>query len=182
VTTVIPFHRAVLRDPAFTADGPAGFAVHTGWAEIAFSAPETTPTAGFTGAGSPAARAAGLVQVPVGGRLMTVRLPGLAALSTAPATAAADSGPAGGAGPAGSSAPERHPTAGGDTVLAPMQGTVITVAVREGQRVGPGDVIAVVEAMKMENPVTAHKAGTVTGLRVAAGDSAAQDQVLCKLT
>ena len=172
VTTVIPFHRAVLRDPAFTADGPAGFAVHTGWIESEFSAPEFSaperhPTA--ESAGPQAPRAGDLARVPVGGRLMTVRLPGLAALGS---TADALSVRGGGVGTA----------AGSDAVLAPMRGTVIKVVVADGQRAAPGDVIAVVEAMKMQNPVTAHKAGTVTGLRVAAGDSVAQDQVLCELT
>jgi acetyl-CoA/propionyl-CoA/long-chain acyl-CoA carboxylase, biotin carboxylase, biotin carboxyl carrier protein len=166
LSTVIPFHRAVLRDPAFTADGPAGFAVHTSWIETEYAAPE------FAGAGPQPARAAGagLARVPVGGRLMTVRLPGLAALG---ATTGGLSVREGGTAPVAGS---------GDAVLAPMQGTVINVAVEEGQRAEPGDVIAVVEAMKMENPVTAHKAGTVTGLRVAAGDGVAQDQVLCELT
>jgi acetyl-CoA/propionyl-CoA carboxylase biotin carboxyl carrier protein len=160
VTTVIPFHRAVLRDPAFTAEGPAGFAVHTGWIEMGFAGAEPQP---------PRAVAGELARVPVGGRLMTVRLPGLAALGT---TTAGLSRRAGGAGPE---------SGGGDAVLAPMQGTVVKVAVEEGQRAAPGDVIAVVEAMKMENPVTAHKAGTVTGLRVAPGDGVAQDQVLCEI-
>jgi acetyl-CoA/propionyl-CoA carboxylase biotin carboxyl carrier protein len=160
VTTVIPFHRAVLRDPAFTADGPAGFAVHTGWIETEFAG---------TGPEPPRAEAGDLARVPVGGRLMTVRLPGLAALGrTADVLSAREGG--------------ADPVAGGDAVLAPMQGTVVKVAVAEGQRAAAGDVIAVVEAMKMENPVTAHKAGTVTGLRVAAGDGVAQDQVLCELT
>jgi acetyl-CoA/propionyl-CoA carboxylase biotin carboxyl carrier protein len=63
-----------------------------------------------------------------------------------------------------------------------MQGTVTKVAVAEGQQVEAGDVIVVVEAMKMENIVTAHKPGTVTELRVAPGDSTVQDQVLCELT
>jgi acetyl-CoA/propionyl-CoA carboxylase biotin carboxyl carrier protein len=63
-----------------------------------------------------------------------------------------------------------------------MQGTVTKVAVSEGQAVTAGDLIAVVEAMKMENPVLAHRSGTVTGLRVTAGDGISQDQVLCELS
>jgi acetyl-CoA/propionyl-CoA carboxylase, biotin carboxylase, biotin carboxyl carrier protein len=133
--------------------------VHTSWIETEFTATGPAP--------QPAAE---LARVPVGGRPMTVRLPGLAALGTTTAALSRREG--------GDAAAE----AGGDAVLAPMQGTVIKVAVADGQRAEPGDVIAVVEAMKMENPVTAHKAGTVTGLRVAAGDSVAQDQVLCELT
>jgi acetyl-CoA/propionyl-CoA carboxylase biotin carboxyl carrier protein len=161
IATVIPFHRAVLRDPAFTADGPAGFAVHTGWIEQEWAG---------TGPQPRQAAAGEVARVLVGGRPMTVRLPGLAALgTTAGALSLREDGP----GPAAGA---------GDAVLAPMRGTVVKVAVAEGQRAEPGDVIAVVEAMKMENPVTAHKAGTVTGLRVAAGDGVAQDQVLCELT
>jgi acetyl-CoA/propionyl-CoA carboxylase biotin carboxyl carrier protein len=108
---------------------------------------------------------------------MTVRLPGLASLGTAAGALVRGEWEGGRAQEGGTG-----PVAGeGDAVLAPMQGTVIKVAVTDGQRAEPGDVIAVVEAMKMENPVTAHKAGTVTGLRVAPGDSVAQDQPLCEL-
>jgi len=66
-------------------------------------------------------------------------------------------------------------------VSAPMQGTVVKVAVEEGQEVASRDVIAVVEAMKMKNAVTAPRAGTVSGLQVAVGDATAQGAVLCEL-
>ena len=59
--------------------------------------------------------------------------------------------------------------ASGDAVVAPMQGTVIKVNVEEGQEVAEGDVVLILEAMKMENPVKAHKSGTVTGLAVEQG-------------
>lgn len=100
---------------------------------------------------------------------MTVRLPGLTSLGDAgePIREAV-------ARPATAHIPP-------DAVTAPMQGTVIKVMVEEGQQVEAGDLIAVVEAMKMENPVTAPKAGVVTGLRVRAGDPATQDQVLCRV-
>jgi acetyl-CoA/propionyl-CoA carboxylase biotin carboxyl carrier protein len=62
-----------------------------------------------------------------------------------------------------------------------MQGTVVRLAVTDGRRVEQGELIAVVEAMKMENPVTAHKAGTVTGLSVEVGDTRAQGEVLCEI-
>jgi acetyl-CoA/propionyl-CoA/long-chain acyl-CoA carboxylase, biotin carboxylase, biotin carboxyl carrier protein len=62
-----------------------------------------------------------------------------------------------------------------------MQGTVTAVAVSEGDTVAAGDLLLVLEAMKMENPVTAHKDGTVTGLTAAAGTSIAQGTVICKI-
>ncbi|WP_155288968.1 acetyl-CoA carboxylase biotin carboxyl carrier protein subunit, partial [Rhodococcoides fascians] len=71
--------------------------------------------------------------------------------------------------------------ASGDSVTAPMQGTVVKVAVDEGQEVAAGDLVAVLEAMKMENPVTAHKAGTITGLSVTAGDAITQGTVLAEI-
>ncbi|RRQ25250.1 DUF2118 domain-containing protein, partial [Rhodococcus sp. Eu-32] len=69
----------------------------------------------------------------------------------------------------------------GDAVTAPMQGTVVKVAVEEGQEVAEGDLIAVLEAMKMENPVNAHKAGIVTGLAVTPGSAITQGTVLAEL-
>ena len=71
--------------------------------------------------------------------------------------------------------------ASGDAVTAPMQGTVVKVAVEEGQEVAAGDLIVVLEAMKMENPVNAHKAGIVTGLSVEAGAAITQGTVLAEL-
>jgi len=71
--------------------------------------------------------------------------------------------------------------AGGDAVVSPMQGTVLSVAVAEGDVVEPGQVICIVEAMKMENEVHAHAAGTVTDLAVAAGQSVSSGQAVCRV-
>jgi len=94
------------------------------------------------------------------------------------------------AAPASGAAPKAKPrkraggkaaAASGDSVTAPMQGTIVKIAVEDGQSVEPGDLIVVLEAMKMENPVTAHKAGTVTGLNVSQGETVTQGTALCEL-
>ena len=72
--------------------------------------------------------------------------------------------------------------AGGDAVVSPMQGTVLSVAVSQGDLVDVGRVICIVEAMKMENEVRAHRAGTVTDLAVEAGQSVTTGQVICSIT
>jgi len=60
-----------------------------------------------------------------------------------------------------------------------MQGTVLDVKVAEGDRVEPGAVICIIEAMKMENEVTAHSAGTITEISVAAGQPVTTGQAIC---
>lgn len=163
--TVLPFHRAVVDDPAFTASGPDGFTVHTRWIETEFDADldpygadETDPQ---------------LVTIEIGGRWHEVALPGLSAAGSETRADVVER------------ARERRARGAaavhGDDVTAPMQGTVVTVAVSEGDTVAVGDLIAVVEAMKMENPVTAHKNGTVTGLSAAAGSSVSQGTVICEI-
>ena len=69
-----------------------------------------------------------------------------------------------------------------DAVITPMQGTVLAVKVGEGDKVRAGDVICVVEAMKMENEITSHSDGEVTGLSVAAGQAVTAGQVICVIS
>ena len=176
LATVIPFHRAVVSDPAFIGDGD-GFSVHTRWIETEWD----NTVEPFTGGGAvdeEEATPRQTVVVEVGGRRLEVSLPGDMAIG-------------GGAGPehgAIRKKPKARKRAGGggaaasgDAVTAPMQGTVVKVAVEEGQTVSAGDLIVVLEAMKMENPVTAHKDGTVTGLAVEPGAAITQGTVIAEL-
>ncbi|NBH03175.1 biotin/lipoyl-containing protein, partial [Amycolatopsis sp. SID8362] len=71
--------------------------------------------------------------------------------------------------------------AGGDAVVAPMQGTIVKVAARDGARAARGDLLVVLEAMKMEQPLTAHKAGTVTGLSGVVGETVAAGVTICEI-
>ncbi len=166
MATVLPFHRAVLDDPAFTAaDG--SFDVHTRWIETEFdnTLPPFDPASAAT-AGE--ARERQTIVAEVNGRRVSVTLP--SELGTFAARSGGPVAPSRRAGARGGSA-HHSPEGGGDAVVAPMQGTVVKVAVAAGDTVAPGDVIAVVEAMKMENPIPAHKAGVVTAVQVEVGGS-----------
>jgi acetyl-CoA/propionyl-CoA carboxylase, biotin carboxylase, biotin carboxyl carrier protein len=163
VRTTLPFLRAVLAEPAFTAEGPGGFAVHTRWIEEdylpAAAAPDEAP------GDEP-------VMIKVGSRWLPVVLPGVAQAREGALALVREQ------------ARERRQHAGqaaGDVISAPMQGTVARVTVTEGENVTAGQVLAVVEAMKMENPVRSPHAGQVTGLRVTAGETVAQGAVLCRV-
>jgi acetyl-CoA/propionyl-CoA carboxylase biotin carboxyl carrier protein len=68
---------------------------------------------------------------------------------------------------------------GGAGIVSPMQGTVVEVRVADGDEVAPGDVVCVVEAMKMENEIASHRAGIVSGLSVSAGGAVGAGQVIC---
>jgi acetyl-CoA/propionyl-CoA/long-chain acyl-CoA carboxylase, biotin carboxylase, biotin carboxyl carrier protein len=169
VATVLPFHRAVVEDAAFAPPDPAApFSVHTRWIETDFGgcAPQPEP------AEPPDPPSHERLAVEVDGRRMEVVVP-------------AHRGPDMGArrmlgrriarlqGVAGASS--------GDEVTCPMQGSVVKVAA-PGDRVEVGDPVAVIEAMKMEQPVTAHRAGVVGDLAVAVGDAVSAGQVICRIT
>lgn len=174
MATVLEFHRVVVEDPAFTSETEEGFTVHTRWIETEWDNP-VPPFEGGAGADDEATDRQTVV-VEVGGRRLEVSLPGDLALG----------GGGGGGAQAGKKAPRKRAggkasAVSGDAVTAPMQGTIIKVAVSDGDTVSAGDLIVVLEAMKMENPVTAHKDGTITGLSADSGESISQGTVICEI-
>jgi len=165
--TVLPFHRAVVRDPAFTAEP---FRVYTSWIETEWAG-ELEPWSGELQAPkSPAARTT--VVVEVGGKRVEVSLPAKLI---------------GGQSAGGSVAPPRRrvhgtvDTATGDAIKAPMQATIVKVAVAEGQRVVKGETVLVLEAMKMEQPLAAHKDGVIAGLDAPVGQTVGSGHLLLKI-
>ncbi|KHL09994.1 acetyl-CoA/propionyl-CoA carboxylase, biotin carboxylase, biotin carboxyl carrier protein [Mumia flava] len=170
--TVIPFHRRVLDDPAYNAAGGT-FGVYTTWIETDFDndiAPyEAVP------ADAPEAGERESVTVEVGGKRLEVVLPaGMGAIGAAAAAGGAKK-PKRGKKAGGGAA------AGGDALVSPMQGTIVKTVVEDGQTVAEGELIVVIEAMKMEQPLNAHKAGTVTGLNATPGETLAAGAVVCEI-
>ncbi|SSC24626.1 Carbamoyl-phosphate synthetase large subunit-like, ATP-binding domain, partial [Klenkia terrae] len=167
--TVIPFHRAVVRDEAFTSEP---FTVHTRWIETEWDN-QVQPHGAAAETEEPEERQT--VVVEVGGRRLEVSLPaGLAAGGGASAGAKAKPRKRGG-GSGGAAA-------SGDSLTSPMQGTIVKVAVSDGATVAAGDLIVVLEAMKMEQPIVAHKAGTISGLSAEVGATVTSGAVLCTIT
>ncbi|ROQ51942.1 acetyl-CoA/propionyl-CoA carboxylase biotin carboxyl carrier protein [Rathayibacter sp. PhB152] len=170
--TVLPFHRAIVEDPAFAPAGDEPFSIYTRWIETEF---DNTIEAwsGEPGAiDGPAARQS--VVVEVDGRRVEVTLP----------SDLVGSGPS--RGPA-AAAPKRRGSASvstvtGDSVTAPMQATIVKVAVAEGDTVVTGDLVVVLEAMKMEQPLTAHKDGVVRSLNAEAGTTVSSGHVLLSIS
>jgi acetyl-CoA/propionyl-CoA carboxylase biotin carboxyl carrier protein len=173
MATVLPFHRAVVRDAAFVGDDE-GFTVHTRWIETEFDNTIPPFEGGAQAGGEESPRQT--VVVEVGGRRLEVSLPGDLALS-----GGAPSQAAGAAKPRRRGGSKAAAAVSGDAVTAPMQGTIVKVAVEDGQQVEAGELVVVLEAMKMENPVTAHKAGTVAGLAVSPGEAVTQGSVLLEI-
>ena len=170
--TVIPFHRVVLDDPAFAPAEGGEFKVHTRWIETEFN--NTIPMySGAPGSVDSDEDERTTVVVEVNGKRMEVSLPDLG----------------GGAKPAAKPASKTRKSrsargaakGGGDELTSPMQGTIVKVAASDGDTVAEGDLILVLEAMKMEQPITAHKAGKVSGLSAKAGDTVTSGAVLATI-
>ncbi|MBD8059764.1 ATP-grasp domain-containing protein [Cellulomonas sp. JH27-2] len=177
IPTVVPFHRAVMDSEAFVpADAEQPFAVHTRWIETEFT--DTLATLGKAPQvpdDEQEAPSLERVVVEVGGKRLEVVLPAALALSRGVGRSAPARRPAARrAGPARASA-------NGTTLASPMQGTIVKVAVAEGAQVAEGDLVVVLEAMKMEQPLVAHRAGTVTGLSAGVGASVSAGTAICDI-
>jgi acetyl-CoA/propionyl-CoA carboxylase biotin carboxyl carrier protein len=173
MATVLPFHRKVVVDPAFAPADPATpFTVHTRWIETEFD--NDIPPYEGAAAGTTEAAPRERVTVEVNGKRLEVVLP--AGLGTTAGAGEPTNGP------------RRRPkverktaAVSGEALTAPMQGTIVKVAVEEGQQVEVGDLVVVLEAMKMEQPISAHRAGTVTGISATVGASVTSGMVICEI-
>ncbi len=168
MATALPFHRAVVTDPAFTGEP---FGVHTRWIETEFDN-RIPPFEGAAGAGDEAEERETVV-VEVGGRRVEVSLPARPGVGSSGGTGAA---------PPGRGAGRKTATAAtGDALISPMTGTIVKVAVADGDPVAAGDLVVVLEAMKMEQALAAHKAGTIEGLSAGAGSAITAGAAVCRI-
>jgi acetyl-CoA/propionyl-CoA carboxylase biotin carboxyl carrier protein len=175
IATALTFHRKVVSDPAFApADPTQPFTVHTRWIETEMVNDIEPYHGGHGEVHEPEERSS--VVVEVGGKRVEVSLPEGFAI-----------GGGGGGGGRKKAAPSRGGKkagghgATGDALVAPMQGTIVKIMVEEGQEVASGDLIVVLEAMKMEQPINAHKSGVITGLSAEVGATVPTGTTLCEI-
>jgi acetyl-CoA/propionyl-CoA carboxylase biotin carboxyl carrier protein len=185
IPTVVPFHRAVLESADFVPPAGEPFRVHTRWIETDFAdvlatlapAAPTTPEPEAEELQPQAER----VVVEVGGRRLEVVLPvGLGVAAGRARTANARGGSAARR-PGGRRNGARAGGASGTLLTSPMQGTIVKVAVEDGAQVTEGDLVVVLEAMKMEQPLLAHRSGTVQSLTISAGDGVTAGAAICEI-
>lgn len=158
LATALPFHRAILQDPAFTEN----FSVYTSYIENEFK--NDIPAGDYVGTEIQTRVAAEKLVAEVNGKRFEILVH-----SPEPVV-------------------KRHrakqsATSGnmGTGLTSPMQGTVVKIAVTEGQKVAAGDLVVVLEAMKMEQPLNAHKDGVITNLKAVIGETVASGAVLCDI-
>ncbi|WP_440708477.1 acetyl/propionyl/methylcrotonyl-CoA carboxylase subunit alpha [Herbiconiux sp. YIM B11900] len=177
--TVLPFHRDVVRNEAFAPSDGEPFSIYTRWIETDYVNP-AEPWSGSLEDAAPTPERRTVI-VEVAGKRVEVALP---------ARLGAAGGRSSGSGAASSAAsvgapPKRRGAAAsgvssatGDSVKAPMQATVVKIAVADGDTVVKGDLVLVLEAMKMEQPITAHKDGTISNIQAAVGSTVSSGHVL----
>jgi acetyl-CoA/propionyl-CoA carboxylase biotin carboxyl carrier protein len=161
--TALPFHRAVVRDAAF--NSTSTFKVHTRWIETEFVNEIPVFTTGLPPAEDVEKRET--ISVEIDGRRIEISLP--AGLGRSPTSQKR------------SIAKKSHAAATGTSLVAPMQGTVVKISVAEGDLIEAGALVLVVEAMKMEQPLVAHRVGRITNLTVELGASVSSGTVLCEI-
>jgi acetyl-CoA/propionyl-CoA carboxylase, biotin carboxylase, biotin carboxyl carrier protein len=173
IPTALTFHRKVVSDPAFAPSDPdASFTVHTRWIETEFVNDIPAYVGAAVELAEPEARSS--VVVEVGGKRVEVSLPEGLSLGGGGSAAKKAAPKRGGGKKAGSGST-------GDSLAAPMQGTIVKIAVEEGQEVAAGDLVVVLEAMKMEQPLNAHKSGVITALTAEVGTTVPTGTVLCEI-
>lgn len=170
IATVQPFHERVVVDPAFVAQDNE-FLVHTRWIETEFNNDIKAYEALEDGSDQ---EQRDTVVLEVNGKRIEVGIPANFGSATAVITRPTAPGPKRSAG-------KPAPAATGDALTSPMQGTVVKIAVSENQQVSQGDLIVVIEAMKMEQPLIAHKAGIIKNLQLELGQTVASGAVLCQI-
>ncbi|MEX5307950.1 biotin carboxylase N-terminal domain-containing protein [Kocuria sp. CPCC 205297] len=171
--TVVPFHRAVVSDPAFATPDDTPFTVHTRWIETEFdNRIEPFTVAPEPSADEPERQS---VVVEVGGKRLEVTMPQLGGAARPAAAQPKARKQRSGRGTAARGA-------SGDSLSSPMQGTIVKIAVANGDEVSEGDLIVVLEAMKMEQPLTAHKSGVIKDLDLSEGDTVSAGTVLASIT
>lgn len=166
--TTLAFHRAVIDEPAFAAPEGTPFTVHTRWIETQFV---NTIQPVITSTSTRTVSERRVITVEVDGKRMEVALPRDLSRSAVPGTVR----------PPSRRTSQSPASASGEAVIAPMQGTIVTVHVRDGDVVAAGDVILILEAMKMEQPLTAHKSGTIRGVNAHVGATVASGTVLLEI-
>ena len=158
LATALPFHRAILEDPAFT----KSFKVYTSYIENEFK--NSIPAFAATPPPITTKVAAEHLIAEVNGKRFEIKLHTPEPVVKRHRAKQSSAGGASGAG-----------------LTSPMQGTVVKIAVEEGSRVEAGDLVIVLEAMKMEQPLTAHKSGVIKGLNAKIGETVSSGALLCEI-
>jgi acetyl-CoA/propionyl-CoA carboxylase biotin carboxyl carrier protein len=178
IPTVVPFHRAVVQDTAFAPGDPEqAFSIHTRWIETEFAARlgslRVAPGPGTPASPPPEPAATERVVVEVGGKRLEVVIPAGLSLGRGRGHGAPR--------PVRRTPTRTAPVVSGTMLCSPMQGTIVKVAVADGTDVVEGDLVVVLEAMKMEQPLLAHRAGRVTGLAAGVGASVGAGTLICDI-
>ena len=170
IATALTFHRVVVNDPAFApADPQTPFTVHTRWIETEFKNEIPAYSGDSHEIDESSARQS--VVVEVNGKRLEVTLPhGFGAQSSEPTPTAKKR-----------EHKKASANASGDALTAPMQGTIVKIDVSEGQEVAAGDLIVVLEAMKMEMAIRSPRDGSIRSISVSRGDPVVAGSMLVEL-